>query len=111
MILHVIDNLRPESGGPPTVAIEFVRQQARMGRRTAVMITNPPSKPEQRAQRLGAAVDQVAQHGEPVAGRGEADFGQEAVEGVAAALQVADEVVHSGDSATLNRPFYPGKGA
>ena len=50
MILHVIDNLRPESGGPPTVAIEFVRQQARMGRRTAVMITNPPSKPEQRAQ-------------------------------------------------------------
>ncbi len=50
MILHVIDNLRPESGGPPTVAIEFVRQQARMGRRTAVMITNPPSKSEQRAQ-------------------------------------------------------------
>jgi len=50
MILHVIDNLYPESGGPPTVAIEFVRQQARMGRRVAVMITHPPRKPEQRAQ-------------------------------------------------------------
>lgn len=49
MILHVIDNLYSESGGPPTVAIEFVRQQARMGRRTAVLITNAPRKPDQRA--------------------------------------------------------------
>lgn len=49
MILHVIDNLFPESGGPPTVAIEFVRQQARMGRRVAVMVTHAPRKPEQRA--------------------------------------------------------------
>jgi len=28
MILHVIDNLYPESGGPTTVAIEFVRGTA-----------------------------------------------------------------------------------
>ena len=49
MILHVIDNLYPESGGPPTVAIEFVRQQARMGRRIAVLITNAPRRPDQRA--------------------------------------------------------------
>jgi len=49
MILHVIDNLYPESGGPTTVAIEFVRAQARMGRRTAVLCTKAPRKPEQRA--------------------------------------------------------------
>ena len=36
MILHVIDNLFPESGGPPTVVIEFARHQARSGRRVAV---------------------------------------------------------------------------
>ena len=49
MILHFIDNLCPESGGPTTVAIEFVRQQARMGRRIAVLITNAPRRPDQRA--------------------------------------------------------------
>ncbi|MFM2165359.1 MAG: hypothetical protein RL325_1796 [Planctomycetota bacterium] len=49
MILHVIDNLYPESGGPTTVAIEFVRAQARMGRRVAVLCTKAPRKPEQRA--------------------------------------------------------------
>lgn len=49
MILHVIDNLYPESGGPTTVAIEFVRAQARMGRRTAVLCTKAPRRPEQRA--------------------------------------------------------------
>ena len=49
MILHVIDNLYPESGGPTTVAIEFVRAQAMMGRKTAVLCTKAPRKPEQRA--------------------------------------------------------------
>jgi glycosyltransferase involved in cell wall biosynthesis len=49
MILHVIDNLYPESGGPTTVAIEFVRAQARMGRKAAVLCTKAPRKPEQRA--------------------------------------------------------------
>jgi glycosyltransferase involved in cell wall biosynthesis len=49
MILHVIDNLYPESGGPTTVAIEFVRAQARMGRKVAVLCTKAPRKPEQRA--------------------------------------------------------------
>ena len=49
MILHVIDNLYPESGGPPTVAIELVRQQALMGRKVALLCTHAPRKPEQRA--------------------------------------------------------------
>lgn len=49
MILHVIDNLYPESGGPPTVAIEIVRQQAIMGRKVALLCSHAPRKPEQRA--------------------------------------------------------------
>jgi glycosyltransferase involved in cell wall biosynthesis len=49
MIVHVIDNLYPESGGPPTVAIEIVRQQALMGRKVALLCTHAPRKPEQRA--------------------------------------------------------------
>ncbi len=49
MILHIIDNLYPESGGPPTVAIELVRQQAIMGRKVAILCTHAPRKPEQRA--------------------------------------------------------------
>jgi glycosyltransferase involved in cell wall biosynthesis len=49
MILHVIDNLYPESGGPPTVAIELVRQQAIMGKKVALLCTHAPRKPEQRA--------------------------------------------------------------
>lgn len=49
MILHVIDNLHPESGGPTTVAIEFVRAQAKLGHRTAVLCTKARRKPEQRA--------------------------------------------------------------
>jgi glycosyltransferase involved in cell wall biosynthesis len=48
MILHIIDNLYPESGGPPTVAIELVRQQARMGKKVAILCTHAPRKPEQR---------------------------------------------------------------
>jgi len=49
MILHVIDNLYPEAGGPTTVVVEFVRQQAMMGRKVTVLCSNGPRKPEQRA--------------------------------------------------------------
>ena len=49
MILHVIDNLYPEAGGPTTVVVEFVRHQARMGHKVAVLCSNGPRKPEQRA--------------------------------------------------------------
>lgn len=49
MILHVIENLFPESGGPPTVVIEFARHQARSGRKVAVICNRGPRKPEQRA--------------------------------------------------------------
>jgi hypothetical protein len=48
----------------------------------------------QHAQGIGAAVDQVAQQVEMIAGRGKVQFGQQPFEGVAAALEVADEVVH-----------------
>lgn len=48
MILHVIDNLYPESGGPTTVAIEFVRAQALLGKKVAVLCTKSPQKPDQR---------------------------------------------------------------
>ncbi len=49
MILHVIDNLYPEAGGPTTVVVEFVRQQAMMGRKVTVLCSRGPRKPEQRA--------------------------------------------------------------
>ncbi len=49
MILHVIDNLYPEAGGPTTVVIEFVRQQAQMGKRVAVLCAHGPRLPAQRA--------------------------------------------------------------
>jgi glycosyltransferase involved in cell wall biosynthesis len=46
MILHVIDNLRPESGGPTTVVIELACQQARLGRRVHVLCVEGPRQPE-----------------------------------------------------------------
>jgi len=63
-------------------------------------------------QRLGAAVDQVAQEIRAVARGRKADLGEQALQGVAAALQVTDEVVHAAlsppqriDSDTLYRLF------
>jgi glycosyltransferase involved in cell wall biosynthesis len=47
MILHLIENLFPESGGPPTVVIEFARHQALSGRKVAVVCNRGPSRPEQ----------------------------------------------------------------
>ena len=47
-------------------------------------------------QRIGAAVDQVAEHDQLVARWREADLGEQAVEGIAAALHVADEEDHDG---------------
>lgn len=48
MILHVIDNLFAERGGPTTVAIEFARQQARLGRKVAMLSGKPMASAEQR---------------------------------------------------------------
>ena len=42
MILHVIEDLRPESGGPPAVVIELVRHQSRHGRTVAVACRQGP---------------------------------------------------------------------
>ncbi len=49
-ILHVIEDLKPESGGPTTVVVELARQQAASGDRVSVLCLEGPSKPEQRAQ-------------------------------------------------------------
>ena len=49
MILHVIDNLFAERGGPTTVAIEFARQQAKFGRKVAMLSGKPMANDEQRA--------------------------------------------------------------
>ena len=53
------------------------------------------------AERIGPAVDEVAEHVEAVARRREAGFREQPVEGVGAALDVAHEEVHGFDSATL----------
>jgi hypothetical protein len=52
------------------------------------------AQPAQRGQRLRAAVDQVAEHKEAVARRRKGQCRQQVVECVAAALQVAHQVVH-----------------
>lgn len=49
MILHVIDNLFAERGGPTTVAIEFARQQAKLGHRLAMLSGKPMASAEQRS--------------------------------------------------------------
>ncbi len=49
MILHVIDNLFPESGGPPTVVIEFARHQAKSGRKVAVAVARAQRTEQSRA--------------------------------------------------------------
>lgn len=46
MILHVIDNLRPESGGPTTVVTEIARAQARQGHSVAVLTRVSPGSAE-----------------------------------------------------------------
>ena len=48
MILHAIDNLHAESGGPTTVVIEFARQQVMLGKKVAVLCRKGPRRPEQR---------------------------------------------------------------
>jgi len=48
-ILHVIEDLKPESGGPTTVVVELARQQAVSGDRVSVLCLEGPGKPEQRA--------------------------------------------------------------
>jgi len=48
-ILHVIEDLKPESGGPTTVVVELARQQAVSGDRVSVLCLEGPSTPEQRA--------------------------------------------------------------
>ena len=53
-------------------------------------------EPAQGGQRGRPPVGQVAQQEEPVARRREVDVGEQPLEGVAAPLQVADQVVHGG---------------
>jgi len=49
-ILHVIEDLKPESGGPTTVVVELARQQASSGDRVFVLCLHGPTQPEQRAR-------------------------------------------------------------
>lgn len=76
MILHVIDNLYPESGGPTTVAIEFVRAQALLGKRVAVLCTKSPQVAEQRAalelRWQGLGVEHIVLESTPKSGRANA---------------------------------------
>ena len=43
MILHIIEDLHPESGGPPAVVIELARHQSRAGRAVSVACSRAPS--------------------------------------------------------------------
>jgi glycosyltransferase involved in cell wall biosynthesis len=49
-ILHVIEDLKPESGGPTTVVVELAREQARAGHRVIVVCSRGPAQAEQRTQ-------------------------------------------------------------
>jgi hypothetical protein len=65
-------------------------------------------QPFEHAQAVRAAVDEVAEHMQPIARRREADGGEQAVERIAAALQVADQKVHqrpSGRPRGAKRPL------
>ncbi len=78
---------RPHAGGHrEQVQVVVAEQEARrVAQRMQAL---------EHAQAVGAAVDEVAQHVQAVARRREADLGEQAIEGVAAALQVADQKVH-----------------
>ena len=58
-------------------------------------------QPAEHGERTRAPVDQVAEHVELVARRRKGDLGEQLLEGVGAALDVADQVIHGFDSATL----------
>jgi len=62
-------------------------------------------------QRARAPVHEIAQQIETVARGGEVQGGQQSLESVAAALQVADQVNHGPDSATLAGPQLPARRA
>ncbi|MFM7260868.1 MAG: glycosyltransferase [bacterium] len=49
-ILHVIEDLKPESGGPTTVVVELARQQAKSGHRVSVLCLEGPTSSEQRSR-------------------------------------------------------------
>ena len=46
MIIHVIDNLLPEKGGPTSVVIELAKQQAVSGQKVAVLCRVAPTTPQ-----------------------------------------------------------------
>jgi glycosyltransferase involved in cell wall biosynthesis len=62
-ILHVIEDLKPESGGPTTVVVELARHQARSGARVSVVCGSGPDQASQRAQlQASFEADGVALH-------------------------------------------------
>ena len=62
-----------------------------------------PAQATQHAQAVRPAVDEVAQEVEVVPRGGEIEGLQQPLQRIAAALQVANEVDHGKDSATLER--------
>ena len=50
MILHIIEDLHPESGGPPAVVIELARHQALAGTKVAVVCIDGPRDAVERAR-------------------------------------------------------------
>ena len=48
MIIHVIDNLRPASGGPTTVVIQLAEKQAEAGKQVHVICREGPDVPSER---------------------------------------------------------------
>lgn len=50
MILHIIEDLHPESGGPPAVVIEFARHQALAGTKVGVVCVDGPRDAAERAR-------------------------------------------------------------
>ena len=62
-ILHVIEDLKPESGGPTTVVVELARHQVRSGARVSVVCGSGPDQASQRAQlQASFEADGVALH-------------------------------------------------
>ena len=62
-ILHVIEDLKPESGGPTTVVVELARHQARYGARVSVVCgTGPDQATQSAALRTRFEAEGVALH-------------------------------------------------
>jgi hypothetical protein len=81
---------RPHAGGQREQMQVMVAEQETRGAAQGMQAL-------EHAQAVGAAIDEVAQHVQAIARWRETDLGEQALQGGAAALQVADQKMHGLD--------------